>query len=648
MIELLGTLARFAQIASGCALVGWILFRERRIDTTSVPGGGGCGRRGAAGLAAGFLVAGIVGLACQSALVTGQAQDAWSPDAWWPVSIGTLYGRVWWARQGLMLAALLCIGLTADRHRVWMSVAMLAACATAVGVGAGHAAALEPAWPALLSQALHLCALGLWWGGLLPLRAALARTDSDERFTAVLGAFSRRATWAMVVILLSGGYLAWAHVERWPALFGTAYGQLLLTKLGLLAGVLALASVLRWRWLRTASGAPVETLRTRVSRLVFAEWLLATAVVLIGAFLSSTPPARHEQIDWPFPFRLAAELAWSQPDKRSLIIAGALALGLALALVYMRLNRWRWRWLLPSAALALLGAGALSLPAMSVPAFPDTYRTSEVPYHAVSIQQGAALFQRHCSACHGAGGLGDGPRGKGLAVQPADLSAPHASDHTAGDMFWWLTHGMPSGAMPGFADTLDVEARWDLINYLRTFSSGYQARIIRPQIARMQPWLGAPDFNYVTQHGERGALKDSRQERPVLLVFYSWPASADRLRALARLRRADNSVFVLALPWREDVAGPLREIDLPVMVQGGAETAVTYALLRRTLSRADSGDRAAPPTHMEVLIDRFGYLRARWLPGEPGRWEEAEWLRAQIRALNAEPEILPPPDEHIH
>lgn len=36
--------------------------------------------------------------------------------------------------------------------------------------------------------------------------------------------------------------------------------------------------------------------------------------------------------------------------------------------------------------------------------------------------EGKALFEQHCSACHGADGKGDGPAAASLKTQPADLT----------------------------------------------------------------------------------------------------------------------------------------------------------------------------------------------------------------------------------
>ena len=100
--------------------------------------------------------------------------------------------------------------------------------------------------------------------------------------------------------------------------------------------------------------------------------------------------------------------------------------------------------------MALVAGLWVALPPVSVDAYPTTYRRSTVPYHAVSIANGAALYRAHCATCHGAAGRGDGPGGAGLPRRPADLTAPHTAEHTAGDMFWWLTHGIPAGGMPPF------------------------------------------------------------------------------------------------------------------------------------------------------------------------------------------------------
>src|SRR5690606_31504869 len=123
----------------------------------------------------------------------------------------------------------------------------------------------------------------------------------------------------------------------------------------------------------------------------------------------------------------------------------------------------------------------------------------------------------HCAACHGVAGYGDGPTAPWMRPPPADLTARHTADHTAGDIFWWLTHGKPGTAMPGFATQLSEEDRWDLINVVRALSAAEQARVLGPRIGD-NLWLAAPDFTYTTALGDVGTLKDHRGREQVLLV----------------------------------------------------------------------------------------------------------------------------------
>jgi putative copper resistance protein D len=51
---------------------------------------------------------------------------------------------------------------------------------------------------------------------------------------------------------------------------------------------------------------------------------------------------------------------------------------------------------------------------------------------------------------------------------------------------------------------------------------------------------------------------------------------------------------------------------------------------------------------MELLVDRSGYLRARWIPdGEPG-WRDPDRLLAEVDRLARETLRAEPPAEHVH
>ena len=97
---------------------------------------------------------------------------------------------------------------------------------------------------------------------------------------------------------------------------------------------------------------------------------------------------------------------------------------------------------------------ALALPPLAVDAYPTTYVRPTVAYTAASIVRGHALYRDHCESCHGPGGVSDGAAATGLTPQPADLTGRRVADHTAGDLFWWLTYGVRRSVMPGFGDRL--------------------------------------------------------------------------------------------------------------------------------------------------------------------------------------------------
>jgi len=152
----------------------------------------------------------------------------------------------------------------------------------------------------------------------------------------------------------------------------------------------------------------------------------------------------------------------------------------------------------------------------------------------------------------------------------------------------------------------------------------------------------------VAADGTSGTPKDFRERAVMLIVFFRPEFGKPRLEQLARayntLRAAGAEV--LAIPI--GTAPAVWPFPFPLVVEGGEETVRTYALMRRTLSDADPRDERPLPEHMELLVDRFGYVRARWLPSASEAWRDLDPLQHQIILLAEEPKILPPPDDHVH
>lgn len=576
------------------------------------------------------LLIGLIGLL--HAQASGAAGGWASADFTRDVATDTAFGRIALVRMALASILLLLTLLPGTAAPV--SSALLAAAIVGAGPLSGHAAGTPTAGVLVTLHVVHVLAIACWFGAL-PAWIALGRTarrDAGVATRAYAAAamirFSRFALPCMAVIVATGTLIALAFVDDQGDLLGTRYGQLLCLKVTALLGVLAIANRLRSRWLRRLETAPAATLHAQGARRVGGELLFALGVLILGAGLAQTTPAIHDQPHWWLPWRLSFEAGAEIRGARVAVYVGA-ALLLAAAW-WAALGSESRRKSRP--AIATLGVAGLAtiLWGLAVPAFPDTFLRSPVPYLTLSIDSGRRAFAEHCVACHGTGGLGDGVLAPTLRRPPADLSAPHTSLHTAGDLFWWISHGMPEGPMPGFAAVLDEEQRWDTVNFLRVFSQGFQARVLAPRIVPRGPWLGAPDFYYSTAGGGRAQLKDLRGLRAALVVFpvADDPRSAARLEAL-RSRGADGPLAIV-VPTSDDVWQ-------------------SYQFLTRTLADRGAPDRLdLPRRHAEFLVDRFGYVRARWLPeGDPADAGGFD-LDAAVIALAEEPEILPPPDLHLH
>jgi putative copper resistance protein D len=398
----------------------------------------------------------------------------------------------------------------------------------------------------------------------------------------------------------------------------------------------------------------------RMRKWVSFEFMLALGIVLLATIVANTVPAKHAIIqNWPYPFRFSLAATWGDPTVMARVWGGVALLAAAGAMmVFGRLKHWDKKRRLGLPALLAVIALGVGLPPLAIDAYPETYRKTPVPFDTISIANGSAYFAENCVACHGLQGKGDGVMAKSFAKPPVDmLTEPHTAKHTAGDFFHWLTYGIADTGMPSFGDKLSEEDRWDVVNFLHAMSRGYQARLMSPKVnpEQPQPSLGPPNFSYAAQDGSSGTLKDFRGQKNVLLVLFSWPQSRERLAQLQQLHAQLSSAntVLLAVPEDDPGAQELAEITanvpFPVVTQGAHEIVQSYTLFRRTLNKPDLLGPGTLPPHMEFLVDRFGYLRARWIPDADGPgWSSTDMLMQQVAQLNRESEILPPPGDHVH
>ncbi len=671
MIEAVAALFRCLQLASNMLLIGGCVFLAIAEQKSVTSGQMWPTRLKNAFLwLALLLLVGLFGLlATTTAQATGVSENAWNPQAWLDFVQKTRIGFIWTVRAAgalAVLAIVLFIRTSPTAPWPYVLCASTAGLTLALGALASHSAAEEQAVMATMTYALHLIVASVWFGGLpgVILVSGTTTTGSTEdrsRAGEMLSRFSALALPAMIIIVVSGVIVANRMIDtNYAGLFATTYGWLLITKLTLLAVILLIASRAKSVWvpaLRQSSeiaAAGAEKLRTWVR----IEFVLALLLVIVATLLANAVPAKHDVIDhWPYPFRFSIDATWGDWLVRAIVLTGLVLLILAGAtIVLSRKKRWAtsWRIAVP-AVLGTLGLGATLYP-ISVQSYPETYRKTPVPFDAISIANGVELFAANCVPCHGPQAKGNGVLAKTLPKQPVDLlTEPHTAMHTAGDFFHWLTYGRFNGIMPAFGDKFSEEERWDLLNFLHANSRGYQSRIITPRILPEQPFLATPNFSYTAHDGSSGTLKDFRGKQGILLVFFSWPESRgrlDQLRTAASTITGMNTA-ILAVPMADlppdELPGLVRDMPFSVVTQGWREISSSYALFRRTLSIPDLFGEGTKPKHMEFLIDRFGYLRARWIPnGDGPGWTDLALLTQQITQLNQEREILPPPGDHVH
>ena len=136
---------------------------------------------------------------------------------------------------------------------------------------------------------LHQVAVAAWVGGLVHLTAVAFRAGGATWPVLALRRFSALALTAVTILVAAGVGLTVYYVDGVSALIGTAYGMMLLTKVAILGGLLALGALnfFTVRGLRDTD----DVLPLRLRRFVEVELGLGITVLFAAASLTSLPPA---------------------------------------------------------------------------------------------------------------------------------------------------------------------------------------------------------------------------------------------------------------------------------------------------------------------------------------------------------------------
>jgi putative copper export protein/mono/diheme cytochrome c family protein len=582
------------------------------------------------------------------------------------VLTATGFGRLWQLRfaVAVVLAGFLLFCHLTGRHSRWLFFGSVGGLLSGVLLAslalAGHGAddsGTAGIWH-LGADLLHLLAAGAWLGSLPPLVFVLwqAREPGASAPLRVAQAattrFSTLGLLTVATLIATGIVNTWYLVGSVPSLVGTPYGRVLLIKLALFAGMLALAALNRLKLTPLLLALPADPVAVpdpvrRLYRSAMAESSLALLLLLVVGSLVHLTPGAHSAAVWPFPVTLDIHAMTDLPGGRLALLAAAAGGAAGFVAAAMALRRWRWQFAAAGVA-AIAALGVFGLGPFVIAAFPTSYAHSPVRYGSLAIAHGQSIYAENCVVCHGPYGYGDGPAAASLPVRPADLTGAHLYHHGEGTLFWWVSHGVPDSAMPGFADQLSETQRWDALAFLRAQADAERAKFMAADTEARGPVV-APDFAFQIGHAPQETLKEQRSRFIVLLVLFGDASARDRLRELdaatPQLERA--GVRIIALPMAKDAEAldkPLALAHLTI-AETDPETVAAYSLFRRTVSV----ERVPPmPAHMEFLIDRQGYLRYRWSPEYGTGWSRIAELVKRIDVLNHEKPRPPAPEGHVH
>ncbi|WP_411379685.1 copper homeostasis membrane protein CopD [Pseudomonas sp. MPB26] len=274
-------LCRFVHFIVVLLMFGACAFRPWLLGAAPQPGLDRQLARLTRGLAAVGLFTGVAWLLLITASMAGSWNAALQLATVQLVLGKTFFGQVWvWH---LLLNLLLVIVLV----KPWQALRLpLIALLLATLAPVGHGAMLDgfSGQLLILNQAVHLVCVGAWLGGLL-LLVLILRRPQGVTLEAILRRFSG-VGYGLVAGLLVTGLINVRVLtgQLWPTPLFSGFALILLIKVLLVGGMLALALLNRLR---------IERCEQRLGSLkasVMTEWLLGVAAVAAVSLLGTLPP----------------------------------------------------------------------------------------------------------------------------------------------------------------------------------------------------------------------------------------------------------------------------------------------------------------------------------------------------------------------
>lgn len=217
--------------------------------------------------------------------------------SWGAISDFDLLSTVLDTRVGLSLvlrllavvvAGLLLLGVLRDWHQspLWSNIAVFNGIVLVVTFGlSGHPSTASPALLAVIVDSIHMWSLSVWIGGVIVLaiaRKMLVRADALVHDIHVVNRFSRLATYAMPLTVVSGLVSAVIITGGLSSMFDNRYGSILRAKIILVVLAILLGVAARRALHKTGAFS--------IRRAILLEATLGLVVFALSVGLVVTPP----------------------------------------------------------------------------------------------------------------------------------------------------------------------------------------------------------------------------------------------------------------------------------------------------------------------------------------------------------------------
>ena len=178
----------------------------------------------------------------------------------------------------------------------WIAVALLTIPLVISGAWLVHAVGrFEYRGLLMFTTVIHQFAAAVWFGCVVQLlmlwRAGLKDAGAKALWPLAITRFGWLGMCSVVLLIMTGLFLAWTYIGSWDGLFGTGYGSLVVTKNWLFLVALGFAYLNNRAGKRWRETGNADNLTKKVPFYIEAETFILVGVLFIAATLSSQPPS---------------------------------------------------------------------------------------------------------------------------------------------------------------------------------------------------------------------------------------------------------------------------------------------------------------------------------------------------------------------